>query len=346
MKGQLGGSLPIAGTEIAGQWDSLYLFLFYISVFFFVIVIGPMVLFAIKYRARPGHKPTYISHHNLLEFMWTAIPTVLVMIIFVWGWVVYDRMTAPPRDAMEVRVLAQSWSWTFQYEDGRTTTNQLFVPVGRDVKLVMTSKTGDVLHSFFVPNFRVKQDVVPGIFTYVWFRAESPGQHQVFCTEYCGVGHSDMLAKLIVLDAESWKQWKWGKEVPLPPHIGVGGQMASTSGTYKAEDLKNLKTVQLAPVAALAEHGKYLSESLGCTACHSSDGSKRIGPSYKGLFGSEVVLKNGDVIRADENYISESIRLPHAKIKKGYENVVMPTYVDQVGENEMNSLIAYIRSLN
>jgi cytochrome c oxidase subunit 2 len=156
MTGKFGNTLPYAASEVAQNWDTFYIWMNYLLIAFFVLCIGLMVIFAIKYRARPGQKSTDISHNDVLEFVWTAVPTVLVMAVFVWSWIVYRQMTEPPVGSMEVRVMAQSWSWNFQYDDGRMTQNQLFVPVNQPVKLVMTSKMGDVLHSFFIFNMRVK----------------------------------------------------------------------------------------------------------------------------------------------------------------------------------------------
>lgn len=335
MNGKFANTLPYAASEVAESWDTFYIWMNYLLIAFFILVIGLMVLFALKYRARPGKKSSDISHHDVLEFVWTAVPTVLVMAIFAWSWIVYRQMTEPPTDAMEVKVMAQSWAWNFQYDDGRTTQNQLFVPVNKPVKLVMTSKMGDVLHSFFLPNMRVKQDVVPGMYTYTWFKANTTGQHQIFCTEYCGTGHSAMLAKLIVLSEEDYKAWKWGKEIKLPPVVGLGGVQVAMQ-TSQASDAKNIDVVQV---------GRNLMASKGCIACHSDDGSARVGPSHKGIFGHSVELTNGQTIIADENYIRESIEAPQAKIVKGFEVAAMPSYKGQLSDDEIGAIIAYIKSL-
>ncbi|MBL7716642.1 MAG: cytochrome c oxidase subunit II [Bdellovibrionales bacterium] len=210
------GHLPIQATEVAKSWDDLWWFLVWLSVFFFILCVGGMIYFALKYKGKPGVKPTYITGNVPIEIVWTAVPFVLLMAIFVWGWVVYVDMTRPPTDAYEIRVVGKQWLWQFQYDDGRTTVNELYVPVNKPVKLTMTST--DVLHSFFVPNFRVKSDVVPGMFTNVWFEATVPGKHQVFCTEYCGTSHSLMLAKVIALNPQDWEAWKAGKKIPDQPN--------------------------------------------------------------------------------------------------------------------------------
>lgn len=311
-------TLPMQATQAAKSWDGLYWFLTGLSLFFFVLVVGLMLYFVVAYRKREGGKSSTIEGHVPLEIMWTAIPTVLVMIIFVWGWAVYKDMVRAPTNALEIRVVGKQWSWAFQYEDGRTTSNALYVPVNKPVRLVLSSQ--DVIHGFFIPNFRVKKDVVPGMYTYINFEANVPGKHQVFCTEYCGTAHSGMLADLYVLTDEEWSRFQRGK-TPEMAHGGVEIQSRT-----------------------LAEMGKDLSHSKGCVACHSADGAAKIGPSYKGLFMSKRRVEGGDVVRADENYIRESIEKPMARVVEGF-TPTMPTYVGQVSEEEMNALVAYIKSL-
>ena len=340
MDGALFGTLPVTASKVAAQWDALYIFLFVVSIVFFLIVMVPLVVFSIKYRHKPGRKATYISHNTKLEVIWTVVPTIILMVIFAWGWIVYRDMITIPENAMEVRVVAQRWKWSFQYEDGRVTENQLFVPKGKPIKLTMTAPKDDVLHSFFIPNLRIKQDVVPGLYTYLNFTTDFVGQHQVFCAEYCGTNHSAMLAKVIVLDDDQWQLWNWGKEFAedqLPPPVGLGS-MAS----LKSKDInKGAPTKKL----DLVQQGLHLSNTRGCMACHSADGSKKIGPSYKGIYGSKENLKDGSIALVDDNYLRESIENPQAKIVRGYENAVMPTYEGQLTSEEVNALIAYIKSL-
>jgi cytochrome c oxidase subunit 2 len=343
MNGSLGGSLPIPASALAHSWDQLYIALFYICVFFFVIVCASMLLFAIKYRARPGHKAQHITHNDALEFIWTAIPTVLVIGIFIWGWIVFRQFYVDiPSDAMEIKVVGQQWSWTFQYDDGRTLTNEVVVPKGKNIKFLITSKVNDVLHSFFIPNLRVKRDAVPGMYTTVWFNADTIGQHQIYCTEYCGTGHSDMLAKLIVLDEQQFNLWKWGAKVQYPPVLGPGGvSVPAPEITSQAVKQDNKNDSPMPP----AMMGRRLATNKGCVACHSDDGSKRIGPSYKGLFGSTVELTNGKKVKADENYIRESILTPQVKIVKGFENAIMPPFAGQLDDSEVGALVEYIKSV-
>lgn len=248
------------------------------------------------------------------------------MVIFVWGYAVYHKMVSAPADAMEIQVIGKQWLWQFQYDDGRSTINEFYVPVNRPVRLKMTST--DVLHSFFIPNFRVKQDVVPGMYSSVWFEATVPGKHQVYCTEYCGAAHSKMLAHVVALEPEDWENWKRGKKI-------------------LAEEKPQLETPSRAEVqVALVDQGKAHFQAKGCVACHSVDGASKgsMGPTLKGVFGTSVDLMSGGPVVADENYIRESIENPTAKIVKGF-NPIMPTFKGLISDMEMNALIAYIKSL-
>jgi cytochrome c oxidase subunit 2 len=322
--------LPIQGTEVAAKYDLLYAFLFWLSVFFFILVVGGMIYLAVKYRAGREGKTKYITDSHLLEATWTIIPTILLMVIFVWGYFVYVDMIHAPSNALEVRVIGKQWNWTYQYEDGRTTSN-LFVPANRAVKLIMTSE--DVLHSYFIPNFRVKQDVVPGMYTSVWFNTSIPGKHHVFCAEYCGADHSRMESKVVVLTEDQWKDFQRGREIDLKslPVIGVG------------EDQLNLVAAAAQPGTTMAQKGQAIFERQ-CTACHTAGKNKLIGPGLAGLYGSKVELVDGSKVTADDNYIRESIENPNAKITKGFPPAMTP-FKGLINDQDMGALIAYIRSL-
>jgi len=331
------GGLPIQGSDVAVAWDHLYLFLFWLSVFFFVLVVGGMVYLAIKYRARPGQKTKYIVDNHKLEAFWTVVPTLLLMVIFGWGWHVYTKMVRPPVNAMEIRVVGKQWLWNFQYEDGHIETNQFFVPVNQPVKLVMSSE--DVIHSFFIPNMRVKSDVVPGMYTSVWFEAKVPGAHQVFCTEYCGASHSLMLAKIYALTPEKYDEWKRTRKIDVGT-IPVAGGAVGSDAVVTANSSVSLKPL------SLADRGKQVVEAKGCTACHSADGSARsTGPTWKGIYGHEVELTGGDKVKVDDDYLRESIMTPGKKIVKGF-SPVMPPFQGLLSEEELNSVMAYLKSLN
>ena len=340
-------TIPIAATEVAQSWDTLYWFLVYVSAFFFFGIVLVMIVFAIKFRKEVYRKPKYIHGNTMVEVVWTVIPSILLFVIFGWGWSVYRDMTIAPSDSMEVRVIGKQWLWQFVYKNGTSSVGDLFVPVNRPVKLIMSSD--DVLHGFFIPNFRVKSDVVPGMYTYVWFEAKVPGIHQVFCTEYCGTSHSGMLARVIVLTPDQWKEWLSGKKIDVdqlaadPTYPGFRANRLGEGLDPTREANAREKPQQL----TLAEKGKALVSAKGCVACHSSDGSPLVGPSYKGIYGTEVkVTANGKVetVKIDDNYIRESIELPQAKIVVGYPPS-MPAYKGLVNEEELAAIIEYIKSL-
>ncbi len=326
------GTTPLQGSDIAVQWDSLYNFLVWLSIFFFVLVVGGMIYFVFAYRHHPGKKTQYITGSHFLEAIWIAVPTLLLLGIFTWGYSVYHSMTQAPSDAYEIRAIGKQWLWTFQYDNGRTTVGEAYVPLNRPVKLIMTSE--DVLHSFFIPNFRIKQDVVPGMYSSVWFTATVPGKHQVFCAEYCGTSHSGMLAKIIALNDEQWEAWNNHKKLGAIPE--AGSDFSSSSSDLSAS--------RVVAQVSLAEQGRAVYETKGCLACHSVDGTQKVGPTHKGLFGSSVEMADGKVLIADENYIRTHIENPQKNTVKGF-NPVMPTFKGLINETEMNALIAYIKSL-
>ncbi|MEO5968633.1 MAG: cytochrome c oxidase subunit II [Bdellovibrionia bacterium] len=326
-------TLPLQGSDIAVQWDSLYSFVLWLSIFFFVLVVGAMLYYMVKYRHIPGRKTEYFRDNHLLEGIFIGVPTALLMIIFVWGYSVYHSMKQAPSDAYEVRVIGKQWLWTFQYDNGRTTVGEVFVPMNRPVKLVMTSE--DVLHGFFIPNFRIKQDVVPGMYTSIWFTATVPGKHQAYCTEYCGTSHSGMLAKVVVLDDDQWEAWNNNKKLGNIPEAGL---LTST------DKISTSAASPMAPVFSLVEQGRVIHESKGCVACHTVDGTVKVGPSHKGMYGSKVELTNGKFVVADENFIRNHIENPKSETLKGYSQV-MPTFKGLITEVEMNALIAYMKSL-
>ena len=305
--------LPEVASNLAGKVDAVIWFITVISLVFFILVSIFLVYFAIRYRRRQENEETpYITGSHVLETIWTIIPSILLIVIFVYGFVVYKDMRTPPEDSLEVTVIGRQWLWQFKYNNGKTTLNELYIPEGRPIKLVMTSE--DVLHSFFVPPFRVKQDLVGGMYTYLWFTPTKTGTYELYCTEYCGTGHSAMLGKVVVMSPEEYKKWEKGEEekavASLPP----------------------------------AELGKQLYTQRGCNACHSIDGSSLVGPTWKGLYGHEVVLQDGTKVTADENYIREAILEPQAKMVKGF-GPVMPSFKGVISDDEISDLIAYIKTL-
>lgn len=305
--------MPRKASSLAGEVDSIFNFILWISVFFFVLIVGLMVVFILRYRQQdpddmPEESP---SHNNALELTWTLIPVVLVVVIFTFGFKGYLGLTVPPSDAYEVLVTAQKWNWQFTYPNGHT-DHELHIPEGRSVRLVMQSE--DVIHSFYVPAFRVKQDVVPGRYTKVWFEATETGEFPILCAEYCGTGHSDMITKVIVHPALEFDGW------------------LASAGDF----LDNLPP---------AEAGAMLFKSLGCTACHSSDGSPLVGPTMLGVYGTERALKGGGSVVFDEEYIRSSLLDPQGQISEGYDPV-MPTFQGRVNDKEITVIIAFIKSLS
>jgi cytochrome c oxidase subunit 2 len=316
--------MPFAGTAIAREVDVLYKFLLVISAFSFLLLIGGMVYFVWRYKRQSAtDKTAYISHNHLLEFLWSFIPFVIFMVVFAWGWKVYHEMRSMPKDAFEVNVTGSKWIWKFSYKSGKSTLNELYVPANTPVKLLITSAEADdkvtaVLHSFYVPAFRIKQDAVPGRYTALWFEAETPGTYQVFCAEYCGTGHSGMMAKVIVLPKEQFDAWLSGEEMPTDPNA--------------------------APLS-MADKGKAIFNKVGCTACHNPDHTAKVGPGLAGIYGHDQPLTGGQSVKVDENYLHESILNPQAKIVKGFESVQMLSYQGQLSEDDVAALIEFIKSL-
>jgi cytochrome c oxidase subunit II len=229
------------------------------------------------------------------------------MAIFAWGAAVYFKGRTPPRDSTEVYVVAKQWMWKLEHAEGQREINELHVPVGRDVKLIMTSQ--DVIHSFYVPAFRMKQDVLPGRYTVEWFRATKPGTYHLFCAEYCGTQHSGMIGSIIVMEPAQFEAWMSG---------GSTGPLSAT--------------------------GEKIFAELGCATCHRADSQGR-GPNLQGVFGKPVLLEDGRTVSADENYVRESILDPGAKIVSGFKPV-MPTFQGLVSEEQLNALVAYVKSLS
>lgn len=301
--------MPFAATDIARDVDTLYAFLLIASFISCVLVIGGLILFAVKYRRQSENDKTpYISHNTTAEFLWSFIPFVIFMVAFVWGWKVYYDLRKFPSDALEVTVVAKKWAWEFVYKNGRRSAKEFYVPVGKPVKMVLTSE--DVLHSFYVPAFRNKQDVVPGRYMRLWFNANTEGSYNIFCTEYCGDQHSGMLAKVHVVSQEKYDEW------------------------LATEPYKGMTPVQV---------GQKIYQGV-CVACHSLDGNKMTGPTFKGIWGREEHLQGGQKVVVEENYIRESIVNPNAKIVEGYPAGVMPAF-PQFSEEELMGVIEFLKTV-
>lgn len=300
--------LPEQASTVAGQVDAIYLWLIGVSVFFSLLIAGLLLYFAIRYRRRAeGEVGGRFDSSTLLEITWSVIPLVIVLATFFWGAKIYFTMFRPPADAIEYFATGKQWMWKIQHPSGQREINEMHVPVGVPIKVTMTSE--DVIHSFFIPAFRVKSDVLPGRYTTLWFKATKTGTFHLFCTEYCGSEHSLMIGKVVVMEPEAYQQW-------------LAGGPAATS---------------------MAEAGEQLFGQLACSTCH-QDGPTGRGPALAGVFGSQVRLASGRTVVADENYIRESILNPQAKVVFGYEPI-MPTYQGQIGEEGLLQLLSYVKSL-
>src|SRR5215472_1693373 len=299
---------PDQASTIAPQVDYLYLFLVLLTTFFSLLIAILIIYFAIKYRKSTGRTAEQIHGSTLLEIVWTVIPLGISMVIFLWGAALYFHLQRPPGDALEIYGVAKQWMWKFEFPGGQREINSLHVPTGRAVKVTLISQ--DVIHSFFVPAFRVKTDVLPNRYMTSWFEATTPGTYHLFCSQYCGTKHSGMIGEVTVMKPEDFAAWL-------------------ESG--KAE-------------GSMAASGEKLFQQYGCTTCHRPDSGAR-GPNLEGLFGRPVRLQDNRVVIADENYIRESILDPNAKIVSGFQPI-MPTFQGVISEEGMVQIIAYIKSMS
>jgi cytochrome c oxidase subunit 2 len=297
---------PEQASTIAARVDGLYTFLLGVAVFFSGLIFLLILYFAIKYRRRPGHtRAQQVGTHNLLETAWILIPLAITMVVFVWGAKLYAMvMLSPPANALEVYAIGKQWMWKFQHPGGQREIDELHVPVGHAVKMTMTSQ--DAIHSFYVPAFRIKMDVLPGRYTTIWFEASKPGVYHLFCAEYCGTDHSRMRGQVIALPPTQYQEW-----------------------------LRSNREVEPMTTA-----GARLYQQMGCAMCHGAG----LAPALEGIFGSSVQLANGERVLADEVYMRESILNPRAKLVAGYAPI-MPTFQGQLSEEDLTQLVAYIKSL-
>jgi cytochrome c oxidase subunit II len=306
--------LPSADSDFAPVVDDITNLVTDLSVFFTVAIVGTMIYFAVKYRKKGehDHETPHIEGSVFLEVCWTLIPTLVCVVIAFYGYYGYKLMREVPKDALEINVVGQKWNWSFSYPNGKQTIEEFAVPVGKPIKLILTSK--DVLHSFFVPGMRTKTDAVPGRYTYQWFRPIKTGPQQVYCTEYCGERHSAMLAKMHVLSEADYERWLNVKEI------------TSDNPIERGRNLYNKKLI--------------------CKTCHSLNGTAGVGPSFLKLYGKKGELADGKPYEADDNYIKESILYPSNKVVKGFAAGVMPAFEGQIKDEEIGDLIAFIKTLD
>jgi cytochrome c oxidase subunit 2 len=301
---------PESASTVSGDVDALYLYLCGVTIFFALLIGGVLVFFVIRYRRRnPFEIPRPIEGSPKLEMLWSVIPFLIAMSFFVWGASLYYRQYRPPKNAIEVYVVGKQWMWKFQHTTGQREINELHVPVGRKIKLIMA--TEDVIHDVFIPAFRIKADVVPGRYTTEWFEATKPGRYHLFCAEYCGMNHSGMGGWVVVMEPTEFENWLSGN------------------------------ANQMSPAAA----GQQMFESLGCASCHGANAEGGRGPALLGVYGSNVVLNNGQTVRADESYLRESVLNPQARIVTGF-GPIMPSFQGQLSEEQLLQLVAYIKSLS
>ncbi len=301
-----------------------FIVLLVISVAMLVLITTLMVVFVVKYHRRRHPEPSQVHGHTMLEIVWTVIPTLIALGMFYLGFIGFRYMRAVPEGALEVSATGRMWSWEFEYANGKHSP-ELYVPLGKPVKVNL--KSADVLHSFYIPAYRVKQDVVPGLDTYVWFHPVDTGLYDIFCAEYCGQRHSYMMSKVVVIPEAEFDKW-------IQADVE---SVSEKSGEPVSEDEQ---------LARLRRAGERLTRIKGCNACHSTDGSVLVGPSYQGLFGKTVtVVTNGEKrqVVADEAYIRRSILEPTADIADGFEPLMPPQ--EGITEEEIKSIIEYLKTL-
>jgi cytochrome c oxidase subunit II len=301
--------VPDSASTFSWKVDALYFYLSGVTLFFTLLISGVLIFFVIRYRRRtPYEIPRPIAGSHKLETLWTVIPFLIAMTMFGWGAQVYFDQYKAPANAIEVYVVGKQWMWKLQHATGQREINELHIPVGRKIKLIMTSE--DVIHDFFVPAFRTKADVVPGKYTTLWFEATTPGTYHLFCAEYCGMNHSGMTGSVIVMEPREFDNWLSGN---------TGGMTPATAG-------------------------QQLFQTLGCVSCHGANGEGGRGPTLAGIFGKTQQLQTGESVRVDEAYVRESILNPQAKIVTGF-GPIMPTFQGQVSEDQLVQLVAFIKSL-
>lgn len=301
-----------ASTFVQGV-DTAFIVILGISLFFLVGITAVMIYFVIRYNKKRNPKPKDVKDNHKLEIIWTVIPTILVLIMFYYGWIGYTPMRKVPNGAITVKATGMMWAWDFEYENGKK-SNLLVVPLGKPVKLELYSP--DVLHSLYIPAFRIKEDVVPGINNMMWFQADKLGEYDILCAEYCGVRHSYMLSKVVVKNENEYTEWY--------------NQIADTSAVLEPVGLQVLK-------------------KNACMTCHSTDGSKIVGPSFKGIMGKSEKVRDAagtlSTITVDETYIKNAIYDPNLQVVEGYNKGMMISYKDRINEEEIKEIVKYLETL-
>ena len=304
--------LPPRASASSTEFDLLYFFLTGVTAFFVVLVAVLVVYFTIRYRRRHPNETGADIHGSLvLELTWTIIPLLISMVMFGWGASLFYRMSKPPQDAMDLYVVGKQWMWKVQHPEGVREINEMHVPIDRNVRVTLGSE--DVIHDYGIPAFRVKMDAVPGKLTTLWFRAIVPGRYHIYCDQYCGTRHSEMIGEVVAMEPQDYQAW-----------LASGGSVASAA-------------------AAAGPNGEQLFKDFACLTCHLANGSGR-GPSLVSVAGSTVHLADGRTVVADDNYLRESILNSQAKVVQGF-TPIMPVFQGMLSEEQVLSLIAYIKSM-
>ncbi|HEY2856784.1 MAG TPA: cytochrome c oxidase subunit II [Terracidiphilus sp.] len=299
---------PREASTVAPYMDELYLFLIAMTVVGVLLVLAIVITFSMRYRKSVHPVATQIEGSTLLEATWTIIPLGIFLVCFVWGALLYFRVYNPPANAMNIYIVGKQWMWKAEHPGGQHEINALHVPTGQPIQLTMISQ--DVFHSYSIPDFRIKREVIPGRYSTVWFEATTPGTYHLFCTQYCGTNHSQMIGEVTVLSPEDYR--KWTEE--------------STSGM------------------SLAQNGERLFASMGCNACHSGNAAAR-GPSLAGVYGSQLQLTSGASVQVNEAYLRDAILNPSQHITAGYAPI-MPTYQGQISEDGLIDIVEYLKGLH
>jgi len=312
-------------SSLSGQVvDNVFLFILAITIVLLILITFLMIYFVVKYRRKKNPSSANIKGNTRLEIVWTVVPVVIVLAMFYYGWTGFDFLRSVPNNAMVVKVKSQMWSWSFEYENGMQ-SDVLTVPIGKPVKLVLTSR--DVIHGFFIPAFRIKQDAVPGMENYVWFESTALGAYDILCTQYCGLRHSYMSSKVVVVPEKEFKEWY--------------------DSTKPSEEKTEEKEGQTQGQARQTSRGLKLLKTKGCLTCHTTDGSPLVGPSIKGIFGQKTTVitdgKEREVV-VDEEYLRKSILEPNADVVRGFQPI-MPSQKDALTEDEITEIIKYLKQL-
>ena len=298
---------PREASTIAPYMDALYFFLLAMTVLGILLVGTLLVVFSIRYRQEKNPVATHIEGSTLLEATWTIIPLAIFLVCFVWGALLYFRIYSPPVNAMNIYIVGKQWMWKAEHPGGQHEINALHIPIGRPVQLTMISQ--DVFHSFSIPDFRVKREVIPGRYSTVWFNATEAGTYHLFCTQYCGTQHSGMIGQITAMTPDDYDKWT----------------QQSTSGM------------------SLAQNGERLFSSMGCNACHSGNAAAR-GPSLAGVYGSKLQLANGSQVLVNDAYLRDAILNPSQHITAGY-SPIMPTYQGQISEDGLIDLVEFVKNM-